>query len=506
MFHREKFSKMAALVLAVGMALALSGCATCNSCDTAAPAPKAGLLHGSMGCDDCEKPSSPLIVEKQMPSQIVVGKPYTYTILVTNKSACGLDDVTVTERIPEQYEMSSAVPEATKVSGRVAEWALGYLAPKEQRTITINGLVNAAGATTACTKANYNPTLCLGPEAISPSLSVALEAPSQAMVCDLIPVKVTVTNTGTGYAQDVKVMQALPQGLVTQDGKTSLSMDIGDLAGGASKTYTVGLKASQPGSFSNAANAEAANGLSAASQAVTTVVSQPALKVNITGPDKVFVTKDATYQVTAQNVGNATSANTVVQATIPSGMQFVSASQGGQQEGDAVTWRIGDLEAGKEVQLSATYRSVRGGSGQSVARAVGVCCEEASAAVKSDIEGIPAILLEVIDTDDPIKVGDQEKYYVTVTNQGSASDKNVVVKVEFEENIDYLASAGPTQGTSDNVKSVTFAPLASLEAGQKATWEISGKAVKEGDHRTTVVMTSDAIGRPVQETEATRIY
>ena len=69
-----------------------------------------------------------------------------------------------------------------------------------------------------------------------------------------------------------------------------------------------------------------------------------------------------------------------------------------------------------------------------------------------------------------------------------------------------MTSSGPTQGKSEDIKSVEFAPLASLGAGQKATWEVTAKAASEGDHRTTIVMTSDAISRPVQETEATRIY
>jgi uncharacterized repeat protein (TIGR01451 family) len=441
-----------------------------------------------------------------MPRQVVVGQPYSYTIKVSNESACGLDDVNVSERVSEKYEMKSATPEPSKIDGRVAQWNLGYLKPKEVKLITITGASMDASATTSCTKATYNPTLCLGPEAISPSLKLALVAPSQALICDVIPVTLTVTNSGTGYAQGVKVTQALPQGLTTTDGKTSVTMNVGDLAGGASKSFNLSLKAAQPGSYVNAASAAAANGLSAASGSVTTVVNQPVLKVGVTGPSKIFVTKDATYKVSVQNAGDVAAANTTVMTTIPAGMKFVSASNGGAASGNSVVWNIGTLAAGKSVSLDATFNAVTGGTGQSVATARGVCCQEASAAAQSNVQGIPAILLEVIDTEDPIQVGGTEKLYVTVTNQGSAPDNNIVVKVKFEENLDYVTSSGPTQGKSEDIKSVEFAPLASLGAGQKATWEVTAKAASEGDHRTTIVMTSDAISRPVQETEATRIY
>ncbi|MFH0985108.1 MAG: hypothetical protein V1882_06180 [Candidatus Omnitrophota bacterium] len=504
MFQSKKLMSVLALLLVVGTAFVLSGCATC--CGESESKPVAGMIRGSMGCDDCEKSSSPLHIDKEIPGQVLIGQPYSYTIKVSNDSKCGLDDVTVIERVSEKYEIKTAVPEASKQTGNVAQWDLGYLKPNETKIITITGAAMDANATTTCTKATYNPLLCLASEAISPSLKVVLEAPSQALICDVIPVKLTVTNSGTGYAKGAVITQTLPEGLLTTDGRNSVSINVGDLAGGASKAYNVNLKAQNVGSYSNTASASAAGGLSASSSSVKTEVMQPSLKVSVDGPSKIFVTKNADYKVGVQNVGDAASENTVVSTTIPSGMKFVQASDGGRQDGGKVMWNIGTLQAGKQVSLDATFKAVTGGSGESVARATGTCCQEASAQAASDVQGIPAILLEVIDTEDPIQVGGTEKLYVTVTNQGSAPDNDIVVKMTFEENLDYVASEGPTQGKSTDVKTVEFAPLASLGAGQKATWEVTAKAVKEGDHRTTLIMTSDAISRPVQETEATRIY
>ncbi|HPJ97629.1 MAG TPA: hypothetical protein PK022_09980, partial [Syntrophales bacterium] len=85
-------------------------------------------------------------------------------------------------------------------------------------------------------------------------------------------------------------------------------------------------------------------------------------------------------------------------------------------------------------------------------------------------------------------------------------DTNIVVKVSFEENFDYQSSKGPTAAVKEDAKSVEFAPLASLGAGQKATWEVIGVAKKEGDHRTSVKLTSDFLTRSVDETESTHVY
>ncbi len=502
MFQSRKYISVLALVLIVGTAFVLSGCASsCTTCGESKPKP----ASCAMGTHGGEKSNSAIWVEKSMPSQVVAGKSFQYVITAKNLRDCALEDVVVSERFTG-FQGQSASPEAASMSAQGAEWALGYMEPHEVKTITVTGVASASGTASTCTKVTYNPVLCCGTEVISPSLAVVLEAPSQVLLCDPLPVKVTVTNTGTGYAKDVKVTQELPQGLMTTDGKTSVTVDVGDLAGGASKVYNLDLKAQQAGSFANQANAADAYGLTASSGPVSTTVVQPELRVGIEGPSKIFVTKNADYRVTVQNTGNADSANTTVMATIPSGMQFVSASEGGSGSGNSVVWNIGTLAAGQQANLGATFRAVSGGSGQSVATAAGYCCQEAVAKVQSEVEGIPAILLEVVDTEDPIQVGGTEKYYVTVTNQGSAPDQNIVVKVGFEDNLDFVSAAGPTQGASSDVKSVEFAPLASLGAGQKATWEVTAKAVKEGDHRTTVVMTSDVISRPVQETEATRIY
>lgn len=236
----------------------------------------------SAGCDG---KSSPLRVEKDMPQQIVIGKPYAYTIRVINQSDAQVEDVSVSETLPATYQMSNASPEASQVSGQVVQWNFGSLKAKETKVIKIEGSAKSVGSFESCTKVFQSQTFCRGPQL-----------------------------------------------------------------------------------------------------------------------------------------------------------------------------------------------------------------------------GMPAILLEVIDTEDPVQAGGVEKFYVTVTNQGNADDENIVVKVNFEENLDYVASSGPTQGKSSDVKSVEFAPLASLEPGQKATWEVTAKAVKEGDHRTSVKLTSDAIQRSVDETEATRIY
>ncbi|MCK6461033.1 MAG: hypothetical protein L6Q95_14205 [Planctomycetes bacterium] len=67
------------------------------------------------------------------------------------------------------------------------------------------------------------------------------------------------------------------------------------------------------------------------------------------------------------------------------------------------------------------------------------------------------------------------------------------------------AATGATKADETGQK-ITFKPLASLAPGEKATWKVDVKTVGTGDTRIKVAMTSDQLGRPVEETEATNVY
>lgn len=73
------------------------------------------------------------------------------------------------------------------------------------------------------------------------------------ILCDPIPVKLAVASTGTGAVQGVKVVDTLPPGLTTADGKTEIVFNAGTLAAGQSKESSATLKASKTGAYVNKA-------------------------------------------------------------------------------------------------------------------------------------------------------------------------------------------------------------------------------------------------------------
>ncbi len=514
---KSKWMLAGFMLLLVG-SFVVSGCAsTCYTCSSPAkPAAvkkacssvtsDGNMLRGTMTDPTRDKSSSILFVEKKMPAEVRVGVPFDYQIILTNLADFNVEDVVVTEKVSDKFKVISATPEPTSSTGNVVKWNLGGLKCGEQVVINVKGQMDAAGELPNCTSVDYKQSLCMSAVAISPALKVNLDAPKEVMLCESIPVKIVVTNTGTGTVRDVQLNYALPEGLVTSDGQKAVASSIGTLRDGESKSVTVNLKAQKAGRFSNVAKAVAADGLTASSASVATVVKQPALKVSQSGPSMIYAGRNADYKITVSNTGDTVAQNTVLQGQLPSGCSFVKASDNGSASGSGVNWNLGNLNAGDSKSVSMTCKATAKAAMQSSAVAQAYCCEAATAKASTNVQGISAILLEVIDVNDPIEVGGDEQFVITVTNQGSEPDTNIVVDVEMGEFFKYGASSGATKAASESSTAVKFAPLPSLGAGEKATWQVVGKATGEGQNLIGVELSSDQLKKAVSETEATTIY
>ena len=118
---------------------------------------------------------------------------------------------------------------------------------------------------------------------------------------------------------------------------------------------------------------------------------------------------------------------------------------------------------------------------------------------------------EMTDTKDPIFVGEETSYVITVTNQGGGEIANLVVKTTAPKELVVVRAKGPemhqVSTNPDGFQQVLFAPVKSLAIGQKAVYEVFLKAAKDGDVLFRVEFTSDQLkkGVPVSETESTTI-
>lgn len=440
-----------------------------------------------------------LLVERQAPAQVRLGEPFEYQYTLTNTTDSTMTDIELVEQISSHFQVISSEP----AQSGAGTWSIPTLAPGESTVVRVTGRATSAEAVNSCAEARYRVPLCDTVEVVEPALAVLLEGPAEALLCDCYNLRVEVRNTGSGTAENVQVVVTLPAGVKTQDGNSSVTLAAGNLASGERKESFISVCAENRGSFT--ANANATSGqLTASSNAVTTAIRQPVLAINCSAPGTMFVGRDAPVSITVSNTGDAASNNTVVRYTVPAGAT-VSDLGGGTMQGGQVVWSAGSLAAGG----SSTYNlriSPNGiGNFQGTAEVSGDCATAVSCPLATTVQGIPAILLEVVDIADPVLVGENTTYVITVTNQGSADDTNIRLVHTLESEQSFVSASGATAGTAAG-QQVTFAPLARLAPGAVAEWRVTVRANAVGSVRFFTTMSSDNLTRPVEETEATNQY
>ena len=259
------------------------------------------------------------------------------------------------------------------------------------------------------------------------------------------------------------------------------------------------------GPYTSKAVAQSTTEQRAESFETTTVVSLPVLSISKTGPEKLYIGRPVTYEITVTNTSDVPARDAVVEDTIPEGMTSVKATAGAKLSASKLVWELGTLAPKASETLRISYVPTKPGALVNDATASAYCAEPVTASVRTFVTGIPAIMLEVVDVEDPVRIGNRATYMITVTNQGSATSTNIRVECILEDNVQYVSSAGATAGHLEGDR-VRFLPLGSLAPQDKAVWRVVVAAVKPGDVRFKVIMRSDELTRTVEESEATHLY
>ncbi|MCY2932499.1 MAG: hypothetical protein NTV86_23990 [Planctomycetota bacterium] len=238
---------------------------------------------------------------------------------------------------------------------------------------------------------------------------------------------------------------------------------------------------------------------------MATTVRQPMLTVAKTGPQTRYVGRPVSYTISVKNTGDGEARETVLIDTVPPGMTLTGVTEGGRQGGDGkITWNLGTLAPGAEARVAVS--GTAGGAGMLSSSVVARArCAEGSASAVTAVQGVAAILLEMVDDPDPVEIGTTTTYTTTITNQGTAADGNIVVKCVIPEEETFVSTSGPSRETVEG-QTVTFAPLPSLAPKDKAVYKVVVKGVKAGDVRFKVLLTSDMMTSPAMKTESTHIY
>lgn len=232
---------------------------------------------------------------------------------------------------------------------------------------------------------------------------------------------------------------------------------------------------------------------------------KPALALVCNAPTREFTGRPFKVCFTLRNAGDSPEPRAVITLPIPAGATFNSATEGGVATADRVIWEIPDLVPNGSRQACVTFTMSTPGQMAFKPTANGAMAGPAHCECQTQIIGVHALGVEVVDLTDPIEVGKVVTYVISITNQGDQTGTGIRVTCTLPDSQEFVFGNGTTPVRAQG-RTITMQAIPSLEGKATATWRVLTKALRPDDSRFRVEYSSDQFEKPILEEEATRLY
>ena len=461
---------------------------------------------GQPGSKLLEGPQTPqLTIQKFAPAEIQVGRAAKLRIKVTNTGQTAASGVEVRDQVPRGTQLVGTTPQAQRgVRGELI-WDLGAMQPGQEEIVEVELMPTAEGEIGSVATVRFNAEASARSIATKPELVVEVACPSRVTIGEDVILAITVSNPGTGVATGVVLEEHVPAGLQHTAG-TELEYEVGTLKPNEARKLELTLEAARPGPYTNLLVVRGDANLRTENKREVTIVA-PQLDVAMDGPNRRYLERKATYTVSISNPGTAPARAVELVAQLPHGLDFVSADNQGHydQSTRTVLWRLAELPINTTGSVKLTTMPME--AGQKTIRIAGTA-EKVSPVEKQQpvqIEGIAAILFQVVDVDDPIEKGGETAYEIRVVNQGSKAATNVQIVAQVPPEMKIIAAEGPVRHLV-NGNQVRFESLSRLAPKADTTYRVRVQGLQPGDLRIRVQLQADEMDTPVVKEESTRVY
>jgi uncharacterized repeat protein (TIGR01451 family) len=466
----------------------------------------AGRSIATPGERHLEGPQQPAItIEKFSPAEIQVGKPATFELIVRNVGQVPAQNVVVSDHVPAGTQLADVKPQPAQSSDGSLVWQLGTMQPSDEVAIALQVMPQTEGEIGSTAQVTFAAQATSRSICTRPQLTVEHTAPPKVLIGESLTVGITVANPGTGPATGVMIEEDVPEGLSHVAGG-QLEYEVGTLRPGESKRLELSLKAEKAGLIENTIVVRGEGNL-AASHKVQVEVVAPQLEVDVSGPKKRFLERQATYTVSVANPGTAPARDVELVAYLPRGMKFVESDSQGQYDSTqhAVFWSLEELPASKAGSVKLTTLPIEPGEQRLRIEGKADLGLTVSGEQIVQVEQSAELLHTVKDADEVIEVGSETAYLIKVSNVGTKAATNVRVVALLPAGIKGTAGEGPTRATGDATQ-IVFEPLTKLEPQEEVTFRVLVQGVAPGDHIVRVQLSSDEWPTPVTREESTRVY
>jgi uncharacterized repeat protein (TIGR01451 family) len=453
-----------------------------------------------------EGPQAPqLVLQKTAPAEVQVGKPATFQIRLKNTGQVPAQNVEVRDEIPRGTRLLDSTPKASRgVRGELV-WNLGTVKPNDEVTIDIQLIPTDEGVLGSKATVSISAEASARTVSTKPQLALKTVVPTRVQIGDEVTMQITVSNPGSGIAQQVVLEERVPPGLQHAAGP-ELVYEVGSLKPGESRQVDLKLTAAQAGVVANVLVARGEGNLRAEDRVELEVLA-PQLDLALEGPKRRYLEREATYTVSVSNPGTAPARQVELIAQLPAGLKFVAANNAGHYEEATRTvhWTLEELPCKETGSVQLTTVPVEPGEQTLRLRGTaekGLSIEKEHPVV---VEGIASPSFEVVDTADPVEAGGETTYEIRVYNQGSKAATNVRVTATLPPEMRVVAVEPPTRQSAD-ANRIAFDPLQRLAPKAETTYRLRVQGIKPGDHRIRVQLLADEIRDPVTKEESTRVY
>jgi uncharacterized repeat protein (TIGR01451 family) len=252
----------------------------------------------------------------------------TYEIKVSNTGTYVARGVSLTDQVPQGLAHAS--------NAREVVTQLGDLEPGQSRTVPLTFKAVQKGAVrnvTLALSANADP---VGAEAgtllLLQTVKVATKGVDDQFVGKPVPYDITINNPGDVPLKNVVITDSMPaEGRILQATGASLaggtaSWNIGELAPGEEKKFSVLATAQTPGVYKNLVQVKTAEGVTGQSEYPTLWRGIAGLSLQMGDSADPIKEGDTTeFMVAITNQGSAADSNVRVQMSFPPGLQPLTA-------------------------------------------------------------------------------------------------------------------------------------------------------------------------------------
>jgi uncharacterized repeat protein (TIGR01451 family) len=429
-----------------------------------------------------------------------------YTIVIRNVGDSAANSVVVEDEIPKGTNLTGTIPRA-ELTGKKLLWKLGTIKPGDQKEIQVKVVPIAEGQVGSIATVSFAAEVASRTTIASPRLSLRLTAAPQVRLGDTITLNFLVSNTGTVDAQRVVLRNIMPENLKLADvSERDLEYEIGTIPAGKSQSVQLPLTAIRAGKATNKALISSGGSVVAEQEIEINVIGQ-LIGLSRHGASSWYVGRPIEFENRLTNNSLNAVTNTTVVESLPSTVEFISASDGGRFDPRqrTVTWNIAHLDPNQTLvlKLKVLPKTIGNHSGSvqvSENNRKGASVDYQFRAIGTAVLGV-----EFSDKSEAYSKGEQFTTRMVIRNKGSGVASNVSVRMTIPAELQFVAARGPVSHTVQG-RDILFEPIREIGGQGNVQVDLTFKAITAGDSMLRVELQSDQFKKPLAHEEPLIIF